>query len=93
MRSSPNFWLVSRRGSPSLRLTVPRVEVPHDVTATTDLGREGENTDNIQSEEGLVFHVQLGYKALALVLVVVLQTLYMLGDAVAFCYTALGFRN
>lgn len=82
---------MSRKGTPVLRLTVPRVEIPTDIV--TDSGREGENKDNVRSEEGLVFHVQLGYKALALVLVVVLQTLYMLGDAIAFCYTALGFRN
>lgn len=67
---------------------MPRVE-RLDGPLRTDLEQRGE--ESTSDREGLVFHVEIGYKALTLLVATLLQVAYFYADAIAkiFGYTPL----
>lgn len=72
---------MSRKGTAALvRVVVPRVE-SLDGPIRTDLEQRG--PDAVTNREGLVFHVEVGYKALTLMVAIVLQVAYVYADWIA----------
>jgi hypothetical protein len=94
MRSSPNFWRVSRKG-PAVRVKVrvPKVFPPRD----SDIETIQQGMDDAMGDDGqdLVFHVHLGTKSMVFMVAVLTQVIYIYSGAIleAFGYVHSSVQN
>jgi hypothetical protein len=78
MRSSPNFWRVSRKG-PAVKATVRLPKVLPLGQSTDALQQELDGA--VEDGDDLVFQVHLGTKATVFLVAVIIQLLYVFHDA------------
>jgi hypothetical protein len=71
---------VSRKGNVAqISVHVPKVERPDGTKALT----RQRDREKMASQDGLVFHIQVGYKTLALVVAILFQVAFAYADAIA----------